>query len=98
MTIPEIRECALSTGDPFWFAPKNRFTHLAKVAKEAGYDLKSEVPADQEKANNWHYLARIYGKGRINIVKAYEKCSGIQELKRKKKTVITGLDLYSGQK
>lgn len=94
LTMPEIRECVLSTGDPFWFDPNNRFTHLAKIAKEAGYDLQNQIPKTPQQVKDRQYLARIYGKGRINALKAYEKCSKIREEKRKKKTTITALDLH----
>lgn len=80
LSMTEIRECTLSTGDAFWFKSNNRFKDLANMAKKSGYNLKDSPTLGMEK--EWNYLARIYAKGRINALKAYNKCAEYRELKR----------------
>lgn len=95
LSMPEIRQCVLSTGDPFWAESNNRFWDLADLAKTAGYDLTSPRPQEPGQAKNWDYLARIYGKGRINALKAYQACYPLQESRRQRKSTRSALDLHT---
>jgi len=97
LSMPEIRKCVLETGDAFWLEPHNRFTWLAGLAKKSGYDLKHPKPTG-ENAEIWQYLAHLYGRGRINAMAAYEKCSLLQEAKRQKGISRSGLDLAIAKK
>ncbi len=91
LSMPEIRECVLSTGDAFWFESNNRFKDLANMAKKSGYNLKDSPALGMEK--EWNYLARIYGKGRINALNAYNKCAEYREIKRQKCHSISAFNL-----
>ena len=91
LSMPEIRDCVLSTGDAFWFKSNNRFKALVNIAKKSGYNLKDSPTLGMKK--EWDYLARIYGKGRINALNAYNKCAEYRENKRKTHNSISALNL-----